>query len=165
MWSNWIISPGIGVKIKHVWNHHLDTVSPKWTSNQKNPSLPVWEASSNQSPLFQTSGGWALQLPSTQSMVDLPRKIGSLGDKGLKNTPYIECLKLSWINPKIQTTNCHVSFIGFEGVTSPKTNGWIPKMMSRQRCRDRMSRLSSHRCCDGLEKVTPSKYGHSWYLC
>ena len=24
--SNRIISPGIGVKIKHIWNHHLDNV-------------------------------------------------------------------------------------------------------------------------------------------
>ena len=71
---------------------------------QKNPSLPVWEASSNQSPLFQTSGekGSAVTKYSGY-MVDLPRKIGSLGDKGLtKIPPYIECLKLSWIDPKIQ---------------------------------------------------------------
>ena len=26
-WTNWIISPGIGVKIKHIWNHQLEKVA------------------------------------------------------------------------------------------------------------------------------------------
>ena len=29
--SNWMISPGFGVKIKHVWNHHLDSGEPSLT--------------------------------------------------------------------------------------------------------------------------------------
>ncbi len=56
--SNWIISPGIGVKIKDVWNHHLvlslltklhqsSTITlriPSWTLQWKGVHEPVWNA-------------------------------------------------------------------------------------------------------------------------
>ncbi len=43
--SNWIISPGIGVKIKDIWNHHLDSPSPP--SHLKGTNAKCWFVSSS----------------------------------------------------------------------------------------------------------------------
>ena len=32
-WSNWIISPGFGVNIKNIWNHHLEESLGKYVMN------------------------------------------------------------------------------------------------------------------------------------
>ena len=35
--SNWIISPRIEVKLKHIWNHHLENIPVRtWLKNQQN---------------------------------------------------------------------------------------------------------------------------------
>ena len=47
--SNWIISPRFGMKIKHIWNHHLEQIHPRsltawpWTNGGLEDYLDYWK--------------------------------------------------------------------------------------------------------------------------